>query len=323
MVPDSKMPLLVNVARLYYESGFSQGEIVQQLRISRPYVSKLLAMAKEENVVMIQIQDPTKAESHLERDIRSHFQLRRVIVTPSKVGENNLFSLGETAAKYLDSMVKSGDIIMAGWGRTMYTIAQRAIPRNDLDNLIVVSMGGIPTNFIQNIYAIETVTKFAETWGGVPYVLPVPLMIRSNEARDGIMAEEQIREVTEYMERANVALFTLGDMSRSSFWTQRGFMTDEEWQNIMESGAVGDVCLHILDSEGRVCSPAIDQMTVSIPLPMLKQKDYRVGIAAGREKIDIVYAALKAGIVNVLIVDEDIAKAVAEKIRKERMDFYR
>lgn len=314
MISESRMPLLINVARLYYENGFNQSEIAHKLGISRPYVSKLLNMAKEENVVTIKIEDPLKVESSLEQTIRSYFQLRRVIVTPTKIGENSLFSLGEAAAKYLDSIIKDGDTVMFGWGRTMYSVAQRLIPRNDLRDVTLVAMGGIPSNFTQNTYAVECVTKCAEAWSGAPLIMPAPIMIRNEAVRNGFLAEKEIHGVMHCMKQANVAVFTLGDMTRSSFWTQKGAMTDAEWQTIVERGAVGDVCLHILDSSGKVCYEDIDQMVISLPLSQLKQKDYRIGIAAGREKIDVVYASLKGGIVNALIIDEDIAKAVVEFI---------
>ncbi|OUQ17003.1 hypothetical protein B5E84_11135 [Lachnoclostridium sp. An14] len=311
------MPLLINVAKLYYESGYSQNEIAQQLGISRPYVSKLLMMAREENVVSIKIQDPLQTESRLEHDIRSFFQLRRVIVTPSKVGENHLFTLGEATAKYLDSIVKKDDIVMAGWGRTIYAVSKKVIERSDLENVTVVSMGGIPTNFTQNVFGFEPVVNLAGAWCGMPYILPAPVMIRDPEAREGFLREQSIAEVMEYMERANIALFTMGDLNRSSYWTQKGYMTDEEWQHIMEQEAVGDVCLHILNKEGNICDETIDKKLIALPLEKIKQKEYRIGVASGREKIDITYAALKAGIINVLIVDEDIAKAVIVHLHQE------
>jgi deoxyribonucleoside regulator len=49
---------------------------------------------------------------------------------------------------------------------------------------------------------------------------------------------------------------------------------------------------------------------MALPFDNIKQKQYRIGIAAGRNKIEPVYAALRGGIINVLVVDEDIAKAV-------------
>lgn len=318
MASYNKMSLLITVSKLYYERGYSQGEIAQQLGISRPYVSKLLTMAREEQVVTIKIQDPLQTESRLEHDIRRFFQLRRVIVTPSKVGENHLISLSEATAKYLDSIIKKDAVVIAGWGRTIYTVSQRAIERSDLENVTVVSMGGIPTNFMQNVYGTEPVVNLANAWCGTPYILPAPVMMRDREAREKFLKEESVVEVMDYMERANIALFTMGDMSRSSYWTQKGYMKDLEWQHIMEQGAVGDVCLHILDGNGKICDKDIDSLLIALPLEKIKQKEYRIGVAAGREKIDITYAALKAGIINVLIVDEDIAKAVIAHMHQEK-----
>ena len=85
----------------------------------------------------------------------------------------------------------------------------------------------------------------------------------------------------------------------------------------MEHEAVGYVCLHFLDREGNICDEEIDQNIIALPIYKIKQKEYRIGVAAGREKIDITYAALKAGIINVLIVDEDIAKSVAAHIHRD------
>ncbi|MPN59349.1 Deoxyribonucleoside regulator [bioreactor metagenome] len=81
----------------------------------------------------------------------------------------------------------------------------------------------------------------------------------------------------------------------------------------MASGVVGDVCLHVIDQDGRLCDTALDERIMALPFENIKQKEYRIGIAAGRNKIEPVYAALRGGIINVLVIDEDIAKAVAAK----------
>ena len=41
----------INVARLYYESQYSQNQIAESLKISRPTVSKLLNYAREHGYV--------------------------------------------------------------------------------------------------------------------------------------------------------------------------------------------------------------------------------------------------------------------------------
>ncbi len=314
MIAYNKLSLIVSAARMYYENGFSQGEIAKQLNISRSYVSKLLTMAKEENIVTVTIKDPLQVESRFEQEIRSYFQLRRVIITPSKVGENSLASLCDTAAKYLDMIIKSGDSIVTCWGRTMYVLSQRIFPRNDLEGLRVICAAGMPTNFNQNTYCIESTVNMAEALGGVPYFLPAPVLIRDQTAREAFLREQSIKEVMEYAEEANIAVFTLGDMNRSSFWTNAGAVSEAEMQELYEKGATGDAFLHILNRSGAICDENLDQQIISIPFKKLKQKEYRIGVAAGREKIDAVYSALKGGVVNALIIDEDIAKAVLEKI---------
>ena len=145
-------------------------------------------------------------------------------------------------------------------------MAQRAIESNDLEGIVVVSFGGIPTNFTQNVYGFESVLDLADKLGGTPYLLPVPTIIRNSKVREELLKEESIAEVMDYMEKANIAIFTMGDLNRSSYWTQKGFMSDMEWRRIMEKEAVGDVCLHILDREGNICDEEIDQHITALPI---------------------------------------------------------
>lgn len=53
-----KQQLSVEVARLYYQSDYSQQEIANKLNISRPTISRLLKYAKEKGFVQINIADP-------------------------------------------------------------------------------------------------------------------------------------------------------------------------------------------------------------------------------------------------------------------------
>ena len=50
---NEKQKLSVEVARLYYQSDYSQQQIALQLGISRPTISRLLQYAKEKGYVKI------------------------------------------------------------------------------------------------------------------------------------------------------------------------------------------------------------------------------------------------------------------------------
>ena len=43
-----------------------------------------------------------------------------------------------------------------------------------------------------------------------------------------------------------------------------------------------------------------------------------IAVAAGRYKTEAVYSALKGGIMNVLIIDEDIARDIVERINAKK-----
>ena len=132
MAEYSKTALIVKVAKLYFEVGMSQAEIAQELDISRSYVSRLLTDAKEQGIVSIAVRDPEETESALEKTIRQHYGLRKVIVSGGGLEGNGVYEVAKDAAKWLNSTVKSGDVIGIGWGRTLYLLSRHLPRRADL-----------------------------------------------------------------------------------------------------------------------------------------------------------------------------------------------
>ncbi|MFR9189334.1 MAG: sigma factor-like helix-turn-helix DNA-binding protein [Anaerotruncus massiliensis (ex Togo et al. 2019)] len=56
--------LLYTVARLYYLDNLNQAEISAEMGLSRPKVSRLLAKAREDGIVNIQISPPPCGDVH-------------------------------------------------------------------------------------------------------------------------------------------------------------------------------------------------------------------------------------------------------------------
>ena len=97
-------------------------------------------------------------------------------------------------------------------------------------------------------------------------------------------------------------------------------LTEEELHRLVDMDVAGEVCLHFINHQGKICDPVIDSRTVSIPFEELLQKETRVAVVSGRLKTEAVCSALEGGIVNVLICDEDIARGIVVRIHeKERI----
>ena len=110
--PDyERLRLMVRAARLYYEEDRSQEEVSRVLGLSRSYVSKLLAGARQAGIVQIRVVDPLDMESALECRLKERFGLERAVVLPVQPGEDPQRQLGEAAARYLNGILRDGDTI--------------------------------------------------------------------------------------------------------------------------------------------------------------------------------------------------------------------
>lgn len=302
--------LLINVARLYYIHDLNQNMIAQKLNLSRPYVSKLIAEARAKGLVSITVHDIYETESKIEKLLRQKYNLERVIAVPNEANGDALAPVGMAAARYLDSIVETGDIIGVAWGSTLYVCAINAIPRDDLSNITVVQLCGGISNIEQNIYASEIPKLFADALGGCPYIMPLPAVIDDVRIKEAIVKEKSIENVLKYAERANIALFTMGTFEQNGALARAGYLDDEQVQRLRAAGAVGDICTRIIDSNGKICDPDLDSRTIAIGLDQLKEKKYRIGVAIGTDKVKCIHGGLVGGYANVLVTDERTAEQV-------------
>jgi len=309
-----KIDLLVNVATLYYEHGYNQNQIAEKLDLSRPYISKLLAEARERGIVTIQIHDPAGIETPLERELRQRFALRKVIVVPQSLDQAPLSKIGLACARYVNSIVADGDIVGVTWGSTMYASAQNAIARQDLTDVTVVQLCGGMSNVDRSLYVSEIPKLFADALSGTPYILPLPAIVDDSHVKQSILTDHNIGRVMDYGAQANIALFTLGEYGANSALAHAGYLTECQLEKLDAAGAVGDICCHFIDEYGKLCDPELDARTISLPLEDLKKKDYRIAAAIGLTKVKSLCGALRGGYVNVLISDEDTAAAVLRRL---------
>ena len=310
----NRISLLVNVARLYFEHDYNQGAIANKLGFSRPYISKLIAQAREEGIVTITINDPVQSETAIERTIRQRFSLRKVIVIPQGAEQSALSKVGGACARYLDSIVSDGDIIGIAWGATMFACAQKAIPRRNLSDITVVQLCGGISNIERNIYASEIPKLLADALSGTAYHLPLPAIMDSAHVKQSVLAEHTIMQVMDYAKCSNIAIFSVGEIGADNAHVHAGYLNDRQLMHLKSLDAVGDICSHFIDESGSLCDKELDDRTIGLPLDEIKKKDYRIAVAIGGRKVRCICGALNGGYPNVLITDEETAEAILKRI---------
>ena len=303
----------IDVAKLYYQSEYSQQEIAEFLNISRPTVSKLLNYAKENGYVSIQIHDPDDVSDDLSMALKNKYNLNNVIIANSPLNNNEEIKrhIGQAAAKYLYSIIKDGDIIGISWGTTMYSIATQLKDKKLKDVQIVQLKGGLSHTNI-NTYASEVNELFTNAFHAQGRSLPLPVIFDKPELKRIIEKDSHINEIINLGKKANIAIFSVGTVKDDAILFRLGYINEEDKKRIQKC-AVGDVCSRFFDKNGNICDEIINSRTVGIELEELKKKEQNILVAGGERKIEALHVALSSKIASILVTDQFTAEALLTK----------
>ncbi len=309
-VEKNKDRLCIDVAKLYYQSEFSQQQIAQQMGISRPSVSRLLQYAKEQGYVNIQIIDPVENMEELERRLAQKYGMQEVRVAYSTLNDPGEIKkyIGSKAAEYLNEIARDGDIIGVSWGTTMYNVACHLKSR-PLQGAQIVQLKGGVTDGKSTTYADEILEKFAKAFSTIARYLPLPVIFGTKEVKEMVDQDRHIKRILELGRQANIAVFTVGTVKEDALLFRLGYIEAADKVKLQQI-AVGDICSRFFDRAGEICNAEIDDRTVGIKLAELRDKERSILVAGGERKVEAIRAALVGQYANVLITDQYTAKAL-------------
>jgi len=309
----NNISLIVEVARLYYDYQLSQNQIAQKIGISRPGVSRLLTQAREKGIVRIEIIDPEQNTTQVESQLSEKFDLKKVIIVPNEdLPDSELKKrLGLTAAKYLDKLMKEGITLGVSWGSTIQSVANQLHPKR-LSNVTIVQLVGGLSKAEYDTHASEISMKVAKKYQALPYLLPLPAIVDNIELKQAIVNDKNISKTLELAQRAEIALFSVGVFNHDSALVKADYFDKTDVDLLLEKGAIGDICTHIITENGEICDFDLDQRTIGIELENLRNKQFSIAVAGGKEKLKVIRAGLLARYFNVLVTDEMTATSLLD-----------
>lgn len=309
---DEKHLLIIDAAKLYYESNYTQQEIAAKLNLSRPTVSRLLNQARELGYVQIEITNPFESKETLSLQLKHKYNIDTVHIchSPTNTEEEIKNSICENAAHYLDSIVKDNDIIGVTWGTTLKEIAIR-LPDKVVQNVEIVQLNGGVSYSKIDTYAYEIIHEFTRAYRSNPRYLPLPVLFDSEAVKDLVEADRNIQKTIERGQQANIAVFTVGSVKDNARLFRLGYLDNSE-QHLLQEKAVGDLCSRFFTEDGTIASEIIDNRTVGIRLDDLRKKEKSILVAGGVRKVQAIHGALIGRYANILITDQYTAKALLE-----------
>lgn len=318
--------LLIKAARLYYEKDMTQAEISERLRLSRQKVQRILDQAKEEGIVSITIHPIMDIFTDLERDLETHFALSEALVveTSDPNNQNTIArEVGAGAAEYLTRLVHPNDKIVMSWGNSLLGMVNALTSKSHarMHNLqLIQGLGGLGNPNVA-IHGAELVRRAAKALGGEPILFPAPAIAASAAVRDAIYADAYVSHTLDLARKADLAFVGIGSSDSDTIavpdlWR---FLPRTVLPSLLKKGAIGSINLRYFDKDGILVPSEINDRIIGLTLDELKKISRVVGVAGGSAKLEAIYAALQARLINVLVTDHLTAKALLERLRQSEL----
>lgn len=297
--------LLVKIAHAYYDDGLTQKEIGARLGLSRIKVSRLLREARDAGVVQIHIAAPPAADVKLERALEAHYDLDEVLVA-SPAG-----ALGSVAAARLARGLHGDEVVALTWGSTLLSVVDALAPEDWPDLRIVQALGGLGRPDA-NVYGVDLVHRTAQAFRARARILPAPGIVPTPEVRAALLADPQIADTLALAARADVALVGIGRPTPDSVVMQARILDEATMETLKAQGAVGDIGLRFFDAGGQPVEHEINDRIIGLTLAQWASIPRVIGVAEGAEKFDVIRAALRGHLIDVLITDLTTAQRLLE-----------
>jgi len=302
--------LLVKVAHMYYEEGATQSQIADEIGVSRSLVSKYLSKARDLGIVEIIIHDDKiHPYRQLEGKIERLYSLREVVCIPNLGGESSKSRLGAAASKYLLRVLKDGQTVGISGGTTLHEVANSLSFTQFYPSVTFVPLVGGMGNERMDIHANHIVAQVAESLHANYKLLHAPVMVDSKEAKELFMRQNSILNVFELATQSDIAIVGIGGTPEHSTMV-KSYLGQDHKGYFDQGDVVGDICNNFINKKGQAANGSWNEKVITLDLEQLRDIPLVVGVACGIEKVQAIKAALEGRLIQVLITDEETAKAM-------------
>ncbi len=308
-----KYAQLALIAQMYYEDGKNQQEISEEIGINRSAISRMMSEAKTKGIVEININYPWR-DKDLEKKVQNAFPELKKVYIPACTDpsyETMLKTLGVFAAKYFKNKVKDGMIVGLAWGKAIHEMIER-IPNNPL-NIEIVQITGA-TGHEGLIKDGPLLTRLLSEKLSCPcQYLHVPFIVDNQMLSEAMKKEKVIHDTLQYAKKSNFTFTGLGSTKEGLYTLKEtGYITDKEWSEIKNTGAVGDYLGVHYNIKGEVLDISINKRLIGNSPDDLKNVENRVAIAGDKRKAEAILGAINGHFFNTLITDNFTAERLLE-----------
>ena len=308
-----RLDLAARAAWLYYIKGRTQDEIATALNVSRPNAQRLVALAISESLIKFRLDHPLLRSMELAERLQERFLLKTCEVAPTEEGQgNSLVGVAMLAAQTLEGFLaaKEPRVVALGTGRTLLETVRHMPLMTRPDHRIVSVVGNISRDGKASPY--DVAMRLADRVGAQCYPLPLPVITdttggmrvldRPARLSGGIRAVRGRR-------RRHGRGWAPSARARRCWWTASSMPTRS--RPSCGTARWGELVSRSFASDG---SAVENDVTARLTALRLSPQPSRpvILVAAGRDKVASIAAALRGGYGTGLLTDEETAAALLD-----------
>ncbi|WP_402372776.1 sugar-binding transcriptional regulator [Isoptericola rhizosphaerae] len=306
---------MVMAATMYYLQDMKMESIARHLRTSRSTVSRLLKRARDTGVVEITLRPAHSRAPGLGRELVSRYGIE-VYVVPVADSADDAERLGQvarTAARLVSRWFDSDMVLGVAWGTTLGAVAEHLTHKATRGSSVVQLNGAANTRTSGVSYAGGLIDQIGSAFEASVHHFPVPAFFDYAETRAAMWRERSVRRVLDYQSRTDLAVFSVGALTGvPSHVYSAGYLDPEDVATLDRAGVAGDVCTVFLRPDGTYRDIAINARATGPTPDQLRRIPRRLCVVAGDNKVVPLRAALAAGVVTDLVIDEMTAVLLAD-----------
>jgi DNA-binding transcriptional regulator LsrR (DeoR family) len=306
--------LLADIAEMYFLEGRTQSEIAAVVGVTRSNISRMLTEARNNGIVLIQINRPLMENHQLSQQLIDRFGLINARVVTLSQSTNPLSPLGKAAGIELISYLRQGWIIGTSWGTAISATVEEIDKLTSIHEIIVVQLLGAQGARIEQYDAHSIVRRLADKLDAEGVYLNAPFLVEDQTTASSLLSNKSISDTLNIGKNANIALLGVGssDPEHSSYYLA-DYVNQQDMVAIHRAGAIGDICGRFYDLSGNMTAFEFQNRLIGISAEDLIHIPIRIGVAGGPAKVEPIIGALRNKLINILVSDEKTVIDVLER----------
>jgi lsr operon transcriptional repressor len=137
--------------------------------------------------------------------------------------------------------------------------------------------------------------------------------MRTAEAASALLNEPDISDSLKLAANADIMLVGIGLLRADSYLIRQRVLPLTALATVRAAGAVGDISARFFDANGCAVPSEVDDRVIGLTFAQHCAIPCRIGVAGGTRKREAILAAVRGGLVNVIVTDVETGRWLADQ----------